>query len=370
MLPFERMRLERGLQVCVVGALVALAVVAAMFASPAAPVVGSPASHAAFPGRNGALVFENRGYPWLINPDASGRLRVRMKRVTYSTPAVQTLAMSPDGKTIAFVQQTERDGKLYTIPAYRPAGQRFVRARLVTRDAPQLIQGGGRFTSGISWSPDGRQIVFQRENELVAIRRDGTGVRRILRIRPNTRIGGSELYFGTADPAWSPDGRRIAFAGVPAGLGASACSSIITARTDGGDERRVTPAQPVDATFGMSCPNLESSPSWSPDGRRIAFIRQAGRGKGGDVWVVNANGGGETRIAERKSSIVGWGQVVWSPDGKKVVATLGGGIWVMNPDGSGKRRVMIGNGRVEIAGDIDWQRCLPRQRCGVPRGSR
>jgi len=339
-----------------VGVVVAFAAVAA--------ILDSPVADAAFSGRNGALVFENRGTPWMINPDASGRARVRIKPVK-SQPYVNALASSPDGKTIAFLDGNGRGADLYITAAYRAAGQRFVRPRLLTRDAG-LSDGQ---SSRISWSRDGREIVFQRDNEIRAIRRDGTGVRRILRLRPTSRRFGEDIYYGSADPAWSPDGRRVVFAGVPAGVG-EACPSILTARAGGGDERRVTPPQPLPPDpESVSCPTRESSPAWSPDGSRIAFVRLR-ESSDGDVWVARANGGGETRIAERKSRRVGWSRVVWSPDGRKIAATLGGGIWVMNPDGSRKRRVMIGNGHVEIATDIDWQRCVARRPCGVPRGSR
>ncbi|MEO2005763.1 MAG: hypothetical protein ABGY41_16885, partial [Candidatus Poribacteria bacterium] len=72
---------------------------------------------------------------------------------------------------------------------------------------------------------------------------------------------------GTA-PTWSPDGREIAY---------TAAAGMVIAPLNGGPERTL-----------LKTPESEGSPAWSPDGRRIAFSR-SGNGPS-DIWVVDTDG--------------------------------------------------------------------------------
>ena len=97
------------------------------------------------------------------------------------------------------------------------------------------------------------------------------------------------------------------------------------------------------------------NPTWSPDGSRLAFLRFRGGCSGDcydslDIYVVNADGGGETRIREGASISDGWwGRPDWSPDGAQLVFRQAaatpylGEIYVMNADGSGVVQ-LTGNG--------------------------
>ena len=101
------------------------------------------------------------------------------------------------------------------------------------------------------WSPDGRTIAFVQDSGdgmgLYAMNADGSGMREIL-----------TTPYELGAPAWSPDGERIAFVSDQAGP-----YDIWTVRADGSDARRLT-----DATG-----YYDSTPQWSPDGKSIAFIR-------------------------------------------------------------------------------------------------
>jgi Tol biopolymer transport system component len=93
------------------------------------------------------------------------------------------------------------------------------------------------------WSPDGRRIVFARDDGIWLIDVDGSGQRR-LPITP-----------GADEPRWSPDGRRIAFGGVDDTLQVLDLAS--------GKETVVEHSLTVDPAGGIA---------WSPDGQDLAYV--------------------------------------------------------------------------------------------------
>ena len=119
------------------------------------------------------------------------------------------------------------------------------------------------------------------------------------------------------DPAWSPDGRRIAFARrVRGGF------DLFSARLDGSDERQLTQTPHVD----------ELSPAWSPDGTRIAFSRyESGLARGsGDLWTMAAAGGRERRLHGDEHDYAG---PAWSPDGRRIALLKDSLVSVMSARG-------------------------------------
>jgi dipeptidyl aminopeptidase/acylaminoacyl peptidase len=120
-------------------------------------------------------------------------------------------------------------------------------------------------------------------------------------------------------PSWSPNGRLIAYDRCTGGR----TSGIEVARPDGSQLRHIR-------RFGCA-------PAWSPDGSRIAYLTRCGirlrttAGQDitpGSVWRCTHIGAG--------------GSPVWSPDGRKIAASGAGGVYVMNADGSGLRMVWEG----------------------------
>jgi dipeptidyl aminopeptidase/acylaminoacyl peptidase len=129
--------------------------------------------------------------------------------------------------------------------------------------------------------------------------------------------------FDAWSPAWSPDSRRLAYA-----AGRIARGSYQLAP----DDLYVVPAgggRPVQLTRTAAD---ESSPSWSPDGRRLAYARS------GRIFVIAADGTGA-----RPLSAGGDSEPQWSPDGRWVAYVHGalgnGSLRIVHPDGTGARRL-------------------------------
>ncbi len=150
---------------------------------------------------------------------------------------------------------------------------------------------------------------------------DGSGQERLTDEEgdPSTAAG---VQFQT-DPAWSLDGKRIAFASARGGS-----FDIYVMNADGTGTTRLTSSTANDR-----------SPTWSPDGSRIAFARSS---DGGHVWVMNADGTGAKRLTDDQAEE---GEPSWSPDGRWIAYTHRASgtdfreVWVARQDGSAGRSV-------------------------------
>jgi TolB protein len=216
-------------------------------------------------------------------------------------------ALSPDGTTVVFQRAVARPSRglppLLYVVGLDGSGLR----RLTRGRSPELEP---------AWSPNGRRIAFVRHDkggfDLFVCARDGSALTRL------THTPGAD----ESAPAWSPDGRQIAFARYEGGF-EEGSGDIWLASADGSEE-----------TLLLGGDYDDSSPAWSPDGRRMAFIRDR------RLAVMEADG-----TALRPLTDPGDAKEVdpsWSPDGSRIVFTRDpGSLFVVAADGSGLARVPL-----------------------------
>jgi hypothetical protein len=126
-----------------------------------------------------------------------------------------------------------------------------------------------------SWSPDRKHIAFAKDGD-IWILSAGDRIRDITNT-PSISEG---------EPAWSPDGRRIAFGAYPTAAGGctNVCEKVYVMDPNGRQVMQLTPA----GTW------YDYLPAWSPDGKQIAFT--SNRSGAGEIWVMNADGGNERQL--------------------------------------------------------------------------
>jgi Tol biopolymer transport system component len=172
-----------------------------------------------------------------------------------------------------------------------------------------------------SWSPDGRTIVLVRQSfesggqptppRLFAISPDGTGLRQLTR--------GNAIDFL---PAWWPDGSRIVFSRVT-----GEASDLFAMDADGRNVVQLTDEPRVH----------EDMASVSPDGKRIVYTRVDETTE--DLYVMNADGSGKTPLLRGPHQD---GTPDWSPDGSRIAFVRDGHVAVMSSDGTGIRLLTRG----------------------------
>ena len=268
-------------------------------------------SSATFPGGNGKIAFfDYTGDPPQISSIFAGGSA--LTQLTSNRQANQYPAWSADGSTIAYVRSRGiEEGRHFIMTMNADGTGKTVVFR--ARDHRKEILGP-------AWSPDGTQIVFcaegRRAPALFVINADGSGLSKITRGR----------HFD-CHPSWSPDGSTIAFATLK-GQGIA----IATMRTDGSNRTLLVGR------------GFNDDPDWSPDGSQIAFFRAPGRDRS-DIFVVNADGSGRTRITDTP------GRWEWSPafspNGQRIAFSRGqarrltapSDIFTVAADGSDEQRV-------------------------------
>lgn len=172
--------------------------------------------------------------------------------------------------------------------------------------------------NGPEWSPDGRRLEYATDGGFAVITAGGKPV---------------GTFTGAWSPTWAPDGRRLAYLR-PTGMFRD--MDLFVAHADGTGEVQLTHEA-----------ERQWAPDWSPDGSRIALSWGSEAGQiphDANVVVINADGSGRTQLTHVPQDFSGGGALVptWSPDGRRIAFTLDGDsdeVRLVNADGTGERRL-------------------------------
>lgn len=222
------------------------------------------------------------------------------------------------------LQQITNNNSINVLPAWLPGGGLLYTSYVsgnanlyrVGRKEPILAYEG--LNMGASVSPDGSKmaVVLTKDGdaEIYIANLDGSGLKRLTN-DPAIDVS----------PTWSPDGKRIAFVSNRDGT-----PQIYVMNADGSGVRRVT--------FVGS---YNQTPAWCPrkDKPLIAFSGREGSVY--DIFTVNVETGEVVRLTQYQGSNM---DPTWSPDGRLIAFwSSRGGIFIMNPDGTNQRLVLQGH---------------------------
>lgn len=208
-----------------------------------------------------------------------------------SFPGKEThAAFSPDANQIAYVGEDQKGEASHIYVKLIGTGQPL---RLTTAPAAD---------SHPAWSPDGRYIAFLRQttesSSFYLISALGGPERKITDVFPyRTRAQGNTQYY-------SPDGKYLAVIDKES---QAEPFSIYLVSIENGEKRKLT--APPAGIIG------DSYPSYSNDGKTLAFLRSTSRGTT-DLYLLNLGGGSPVRLTYDSSSIIG---LAWTADNREIV---------------------------------------------------
>ena len=286
----------------------------------AAIAMVAPAGSVSAAPLNGRIAF-SRGFPdqiYSIAPDGTDRTRLTHSRVNNEDPT-----WSGDGSQIAFVRER------------RPRGTKLMVMDADGSNQTAILEMRGSIRQP-DWFPDGAHILFCVEGGKVGDRlfiagADGSD---------RTQIGPTP----SCEAAISPDGLQVAFTRFQKNLSPRTDLWLMNANGTG--------------RMQLTDDAHSTSPTWSPDGSHIAFVRRIGSSGATDLFVMSADGSNRARLTDSRRVEYAPN---WSPDGTSIVFERTNywdpysstDLWTMASDGSEVTQLMDTNGVYEYA--PDWQ---------------
>ena len=227
----------------------------------------------------------------VVNEDGTGQLRLTNNVTDDIQPT-----WSPDGSQIAF-------------SGTRGGGSNIFRMNADGSGQVPITNTTQMSNLDPAWSPDGQKIAFVSSrggtgrSEIWVMGADGSNPQRLTVNKELSTDSSGPIYSNDREPAWSPDGSRIAFSSDRDG--GLANYEIYVVNADGSNPLRLTNSAQDD-----------SNPTWSPDGSRIAFSSKRDFGHP-EIYVMNADGSGQTNLTNTNAS--NEAEPSWSPDGSSIV---------------------------------------------------
>ncbi|MBI4522081.1 MAG: S9 family peptidase [Gemmatimonadetes bacterium] len=272
---------------------------------------------------------------WVMNADGSNARAL----TDFYPDAEGEPRWSPDGRWILYSARVCGTACWTEIFLVRPDGS-----------APPVNISYGRAGGGPVWMPDGESIVYAR---------GGASGQTQIAIAPGQIPGGaidarflSHPSYSSSGPQVSPDGQWIAFTSDRSGKNDRKRMDIWLVPSRGGPERLLTPNTPE---------SYEYFPTWSPDGRQIAFVSNRSRWR--NVGVIDVASGDVRMLTESA-----WDEYnpQWSPDGQWIayVANQDWDFHLMKVAAHGgtpqqlteRTGVSGGFGALQVRGTFQWSR--------------
>lgn len=219
------------------------------------------------------------------------------------------------------------------------------------------------YDSSPAWSPDGRRLAFRRasgpSHSGIYVQDEHGLTRSVIEV---SSVG--SIFQSVGSPDWSPGGQRIVFS--KSGVCVRGCypwAALFSIRPDGSDLRQLTPGGFVN----------DYDPAWSPRGDAIVFTSYdyGPQGGGLDLYLIDPDGGNRRLLVHDGHS------PSWSPDGTSVVFSRNhadlnySDLVIIGADGRGQRALTSQPGEEENPAwspDGGWIAFEKRAQCGTRCG--
>ncbi|HEU0114951.1 MAG TPA: hypothetical protein VFQ80_09750 [Thermomicrobiales bacterium] len=268
------------------------------------------------------IAYSGRDGVYVVTPDGLDRRRVS------SVEEAGPPTWSPQGDRLAFVDRATETLVVQPVDGGAP---------VTTPLAPAAASGGAKPVFVLrnlpAWSPDGRQIAFTswdgNGDEIFIVAATGGARLQVTHTRLSAEpmnaddpVSPRKAQANASSPAWSPTAEQIAFALYPETAGAQ------------GGLYRIDPAGALPIRLVSTTPRW--GPVWSADGSMLLFV--AAHGSAVDLFLARPDRWGATDLTPSGGPPVA--SAAWSPDGASIVLAAGGDLYRLNRAGGALQSIV------------------------------